>query len=82
MARNRDRQLGVLEGCWNNLGVHSRTASPNLSPSRDVSLLKALTSVCLNAARWPAPHFQVTTQVAVRQKDREQNDAEFVETCT
>jgi len=32
--------------------------------------------------KWPASHFEVTTEAAVRQKDRGQNDAEFVETFT
>jgi len=61
-----------LEGSWNTLGEgHSRTASPNLSPSRNVALIKALTSLvalkisqalgCLNAGEVPGFHFQVTT---------------------
>src|SRR5256885_17044973 len=63
MHGNRDRQLGV----WN-ITCHSRTASPNLSPSRNVALIKALTSLvapkisqavaCLNAgevASFPFP---------------------------
>src|SRR5438552_5318427 len=33
-------------------------------------------------ARWPASQFRGTTEAAVRQKDREQNDAEFAETSS
>jgi len=86
MHGNRDHQLGV----WNIRATAGRPVltlalagtslwsrrSPRWRP-RSVRPWRASMLV-----KWPASHFQVTTEAAVRQKDREQNDAEFVETCT